>query len=666
MKEHKDIHKLVRVDQVMQLYARLPVAAVVNVILSTILLFAQRPVINDTLLFAWWGAVVLITALRSLLGFRFRQSAATSIDIETWASRFFAGTVVNGIAWGCAGFLLYPEQGVTHQLVLIFTLAGLTSGALATLGSVWRDVVVFLLAVLIPVILRFLLIGSKIYVGMAAMVLVYLIALLWISRDMHNTILEVLTLRTTDIRHEAKLLESEEKYRNVVERSKDGIGIIQDGRVKFANKPLAGMAGYTVEEITGTPFADYIHPDELPKVADRYRRRMAGENMPTIYETKGLHKDGREVPMELNVGIIPFHNKPAELVIVRDTTDRKQAEEALRESEDRYRALFNHASDYIFIVDPAHEDNPIILDVNEYACAKHGYTREELIGQNFSIINDKDNQEEITDKTMRILAGEILNYESVHVRKDGSKFPVEVSARLIKIKEEPVMIAIVRDITDRKQAEERIKTALLEKELLLKEIHHRVKNNLQIISSFLSLQSGYINDKETREVFRKSQERVRAMAIIHEKLYQSKDLLKIDFSEYIDTLTKYLFVAYSSTPGQIQLKTEIEDISMNLKTAIPLGLIINELVSNSLKHAFPGGKKGVVKVQLKKNKDKNFDFILVISDSGVGLPGDINFRDSGSLGMVLVNTLVKQLRGKVEHQPGKGTRFAVKFKQLEQ
>lgn len=660
----QETHQLVRVDQVMQLYSRFPIAAVVTLCLSTILLFTQRPVIDFTILIAWWGIIIIITALRLLLVSRFRRAASQSINIETWAARFLTGTVFAGLAWGAAGFLLFPEQGLANQLILIFTLSGLASAAVTTLGADWDNITLFLCTLLIPPILRFLLFGGILFPMMALMTLIYLISLLLIARDTNKTITEVLILRTTDITQEAKLLESEAKYRNVVERSNDGIGIIQDRHLKYANEQLAAIAGYRAKEMIGTSFLKFMHPDELNMVADRYNRRMAGEDVPSIYETAAIHKNGQKIPIELNVGIIPYQNKPGELVIVRDITDRKQAEAALRESEDRYRALFSHASDFIFIVDPIVEDEPVIADVNEYACAKYGYDREELIGKPYSIINDEENQEDITDKTVRILAGEILNFESLHVRKDGHRFPVEVSARLIKIKEKPVMITIVRDITERKHADEQIKAALLEKEILLKEIHHRVKNNLQVISSLLNLQSKYTGEKQVVEVFKKSQERIRAMAIAHEKLCHSDDLSQIDFRDYIGSLITYLFEAYSFIPGQVQLKIEIEEISVNLETAIPLGLIINELVANSLKHAFPGEKKGEIHVELKESEDSVFDYIMMISDNGVGLPGSIDFQESGSLGMVLVGTLIKQLHGVIDYETKNGTHFTIKFKRI--
>ncbi len=648
----------------MQLYSRLPISAVVAIILATVLLFTQRPVIPHGTLFGWWTGVIVIALLRLLLLYGYRHIQTPTITIETWAAWFLVGTTLSGLSWGAAGFLLLPEHDLMRQSILVFTLSGLASSSVTTLGSVWLDISIFLITMLAPLTLRFFFLGGALYHIMGAMTLMYLSALLLIARNTNNIILEVLRLRSGDIIQETKLLESEAKYRNVVERSNDGIGVIQDGQIIYLNERLAGMVGYIAEQIIGTSFVSHVHPSELPTLLERYRKRTGGENVPAIYESVMLHRDGREVHVEVNVGVIPYQNRPAELVIVRDISERKQVQDALRESEDRYRALFNHASDYIFIVDPLQADTPIILDVNEYACIKHGYSREELIGKPYSIVNEKDTDDEITDKTLRILAGEILNFESIHIRKDGYKFPVEVSARLIKVKEKPIMISIVRDITERKQAEELIKAALKEKEILLKEIHHRVKNNLQIISSLLSLQARYNGDMRTGEVFRNSQERIRAMAIAHEKLYQSKDLSQIDFCDYISTLITYLFDSYSLKAGQVELKTRIENIFINLETAIPLGLIVNELVSNSLKHAFPGERKGIIQVGLGKCADERYDYTMVISDNGVGLRPGIDFQGGGSLGMVLVESLVKQLHGVMEVESSSGVSFTIKFKKI--
>jgi len=218
------------------------------------------------------------------------------------------------------------------------------------------------------------------------------------------------------------------------------------------------------------------------------------------------------------------------------------------------------------------------------------------------------------------------------------------------------------DITQRKQAEEQIKASLREKEVLLKEIHHRVKNNLQIISSLLNLQSRNIKDRQLLDMFRESQNRIKSMALIHERLYQSKDLARIDFLEYIRNLAAHLFRSYCINSDAIKLKIDVENVALGIDTAIPCGLIINELVSNSLKYAFPAGAEGEVRIHLRPASDSKY--LLIVSDSGVGLPQDLDIRSTTSLGLRLVSTLTDQLGGTIEIQNSGGTEFRITFSEV--
>jgi two-component sensor histidine kinase len=222
--------------------------------------------------------------------------------------------------------------------------------------------------------------------------------------------------------------------------------------------------------------------------------------------------------------------------------------------------------------------------------------------------------------------------------------------------------ALQVEIAERKRAEEQIKASLGEKEVLLKEVHHRVKNNLQVVSSMLQLQSKNIKDKETVEMFQESRNRVRSMALVHERLYQSKDLAKVDFAKYIRSLANYLCRSYGVNTNVIQLRTNLHDVSLGVDTAIPCGLILNELVSNSLKHAFPDGREGEIHIELRS--DDNDKFTLMVSDNGVGLLEDLDFRNTESLGLQLVNTLVNQLEGTIELDRRDGTAFKITFSEI--
>jgi len=220
-------------------------------------------------------------------------------------------------------------------------------------------------------------------------------------------------------------------------------------------------------------------------------------------------------------------------------------------------------------------------------------------------------------------------------------------------------IALQRSIV-----EETIKESLEEKKVLLREIHHRVKNNMQIISSLLNLQSQHVDELETQDVLQESQGRVRSMAMIHETLYQSPSLTRIDFKDYIDKLTSHLFYTYGVRNNDIEQVLEVKDVKMNIDTAIPCGLIINELVTNSLKYAFPeseGNSKGMIKIELNQIKDQ---FKLVVLDNGVGLPSHIQPETTETLGLQLVNNLVKQIEGSLKIDRTLGTSFTIIFKEL--
>src|SRR4030095_902107 len=218
---------------------------------------------------------------------------------------------------------------------------------------------------------------------------------------------------------------------------------------------------------------------------------------------------------------------------------------------------------------------------------------------------------------------------------------------------------ILIDVTERKITERKISQSLKEKELLLKEIHHRVKNNLQVVSSLLKLQSGYVKDNPSYDILLDSQNRVRSMALVHQKLYQSKDFSQIDFSEYLKQLTVHLSHAFKPKNHDVEIEIKAGKVNLSIDHAIPCGLIINELVSNSLKYAFTETKPGKIKIELLESKDNTFS--LTVSDNGIGLPENIDFRKTTSLGLQLVNTLVGQIDGSIEMENHQGACFNIKF-----
>lgn len=214
------------------------------------------------------------------------------------------------------------------------------------------------------------------------------------------------------------------------------------------------------------------------------------------------------------------------------------------------------------------------------------------------------------------------------------------------------------EVTERKHAEERQNKAVREKEVLLQEIHHRVKNNMTVISSLLKLQADKVKDEYYKELFSESINRIKTMALIHEKLYRSDDLARIVFSDYLKDVMDNIVGSYGINARKVHFRKELETVILPLDTSIPCGLIVNELLSNSLKYAYPEGRSGEIRVSLRKNNGK---IELTVGDDGVGLPADMDFRNTGSLGLNIVNALVKQIRGEIQLYREQGTEFIITF-----
>ncbi|KYK31667.1 MAG: PAS domain S-box protein [Theionarchaea archaeon] len=305
-------------------------------------------------------------------------------------------------------------------------------------------------------------------------------------------------------------------------------------------------------------------------------------------------------------------------------------------------------SNLLFLVK---EDGTISL-ANHAALHLLGYSENELVGQPFRRVVAEHEWEKTEEYPLEREG--MSNEEILFKTKDGRMIPVLLSISVIrKDKRDLGMVCVGSDLTDRKQVEEAHK-----KELLLKEIHHRVKNNMQIISSLLSLQSQYIRNEMYREMLKESQNRIKSMALIHEKLYQSRDLENIDSKEYIMDMVNKLVRSYGAT--YIAVTVEVEDVSLGVDIAVPCGLIINELASNCLKHAFPDGK-GEITVVLR-SVDGTIE--LTVADNGVGIPEDIDFRNAETFGLRLVTMLVEdQLCGTIRLARRKGTEFYITFKE---
>ncbi|MBE9529267.1 MAG: PAS domain S-box protein, partial [Proteobacteria bacterium] len=360
---------------------------------------------------------------------------------------------------------------------------------------------------------------------------------------------------------------------------------------------------------------------------------------------------------------VPFrsHGRKHLLVMIDDISERKAAENALKKSEASLKRAQELTHIGSFAVDPdtlhvtGTEEMFRLFSIPEKA--EKGATFE-----SFAETFHPDDLEQNSTLFQRALEfGEEWDVEHRIICPDGKEKWVHALGEAITDESGTVVeiIGTVQDITERKSVEEAIKKSLAEKEVLLKEVHHRVKNNLQVISSILNLQSGYITDESLLSIFKESQDRIKSMALIHEKLYRSNELTSIDFQEYVETLSATLFCSYAL--GQnVKFSVDVADVRMDVDVAVQLGLLLNELCSNAMKHAFPDNRPGELTIKLGATEDKGL-YMLSVADDGVGLPDDFDIESTTSMGVRLIGAMVTQLEGTLKIERTDGTKFEITF-----
>ena len=346
------------------------------------------------------------------------------------------------------------------------------------------------------------------------------------------------------------------------------------------------------------------------------------------------------------------------LAIIRAAINNREVRksyEKLQESKKTYQSILNTINDAVYIIDPQIK----FLEVNQGALDMYGYSKQEIIGESLNMLSapDKNDMEEIVNAGFRALDGEHQTFEFWGKRKNGEIFPKEIKLNKGIYFGQDVVVAVARDITLRKEDEKRLKKSVDEKEAMVQEVHHRVKNNMQVVSSLLGLQSMYLEDDKVQNALQESQNRVQSMAMVHEKLYQSKNLSSVDMEDYMHQITQHLLDNYQLESNKIITNIQTEKVEMDIKTASPLGLIINELITNSIKYAFPDGE-GEITLKICLIDDC---YHLTVADDGVGLPDDFQLDETKTLGLQLVNRLVRQIDGSIELGDARATEFIIKF-----
>ena len=467
-------------------------------------------------------------------------------------------------------------------------------------------------------------------------------------------------------RMETRIQESEERFRLAFEDAATGMTLVDlDGRFMKVNRSLCEIVGYSSAELTTLTFPEITHPDDLETDLEYVRRLLSEEIRTYQFQKRYIHKQGHSVWIQLNVSLVrDTKDRPQYFIAqIQDISDRKEMETRMQESEERFRLAFEVAATgmTMFAVD-GH-----FLKANRSLCDILGYTDVELTELTFQDITHPEDLETGTRYIHQLLAKEIRScqFQKRYIHKQGHSIWVLISISLVRdLQDRPqYFIAQIQDISDRKKAEIELTKSLQDKEVMLQEIHHRVKNNLQVICSLLNLQSRYLKEEKIIRAFTETQNRVKSMALVHQQLYQSDNLSEIVLASYVRQLIGNLSRAYSVT-SQIEYHLEIGDFELDLDTAVPCGLIINEIVTNAIKYAFTAKQRGEISIHARANSENNL--ALTIEDNGVGLKPDYDPETSKSLGLRLVKSLTEQLQGKLDiiSSQDSGTKFEFVFNRI--
>jgi PAS domain S-box-containing protein len=470
------------------------------------------------------------------------------------------------------------------------------------------------------------------------------------------------------------LLQSERKYRHLLDTLQEGVWALdREAKTSFVNPRMAAMLGYTPEEMAGKSLFAFM--DERGVDLARLHLQRRSQGIREQHDFEFLTKNGERIYAALETG--PLLDEDGRyagaLAGIIDITPRRRMEEALRASEEKFRSVIEQTGDGIVLVD----EKGVVVEWNHGAERITGLPRNSVLSTlvwdvQHRMATDSMRTPEAYERLKTMVADFLRTQDASWMHRiwektirlpDGRQRTIQAVVFPVRIERGSLTGAIFRDVTDNKEAEGRLKSVLAEKELLLKEVYHRVKNNFQIVASLLNIQSQQIEDPRTLLIFKESRDRVRTMSMIHERLYRSESLSGIDFGEYVRTLAIELFHSYGTDPSRVTLRVDARDVSLGLDSAIPCGLIVNELVTNCLKYAFPDGwdKKGLIEISIRRT-DKG-DVRLVVADNGRGLPENLDIHMTKTLGLQLVMLLSEQqLHGKLKVDRRTGTRYVVEFK----
>lgn len=459
---------------------------------------------------------------------------------------------------------------------------------------------------------------------------------------------------------QSELKETESRYKALFENSSDALFIVDFiGTILDVNTTACIRLEYSREELIGMKVTDLDTVNNARQVSQRIEQIV--DTGISLFETEHITRTGKIIAVEINNSVIEYDGNPAILSVARDITERKIVKRALLESEERFRLFADNITDIIYFISL----NPdTVLYVNPAFEGILGIPPDEILldpRRYFDYIHPDDRQENAM-VFERLIKGEIPYVEHTYrfIKKTGET--IWLHDRIYVIKSEggiPSQISIIsKDITEGRLLEEKQLSDLIEKETLLKEIHHRVRNNMQIISSLLSLQAEKEENPAVKVMLHENINRIRTIALVHQLLYQSKNLKKIHYQEYMRLFANSLLQLYQVDHDRISLILDVGDIEIDIITAVPLGLILNEMVSNSVKYAFPDDRKGIIRIQLLEKYNR---YVLKFCDNGVGMADPGILAHPESLGIQMIQGLSKQIKGSLLINEGQGVEYILEF-----
>ena len=462
-----------------------------------------------------------------------------------------------------------------------------------------------------------------------------------------------------------KIKESEKNYRDLFELSPEPMMLFCLDTYEFLNVNQAAITnyGYSKEEFLSMTLLDIKPEGEVISAKNVIQETRHAKNITLQGEHRHVKKNGDIIFVEVTGSSLEFEGRYVRIALARDVTEKRREEERLKLLE----SVITHSTEAVVILEaePDKKEGRRILYVNQAFTNMTGYSSDEVTGKTLHFLNGpKTDQDQLNKLRQSMKKWEICEVEFINYKKDGTSFWINTAMVPVAKGDGGYShwVAIGRNITDQKMYEEELQTSIQEKEVLLSEIHHRVKNNLAVISGMMQLQAFDEKNREVQLRLYDSIFRIQTMATIHELLYQSESFSQLMFSDIIEKLVKGVNDTLESGKD-IDLVIDKEEIELNINQAIPCSLIINEVITNIYKHAFTGRDHGRLNVKISEENGK---VILKIADDGVGLPDNFNIDDSGSLGMHIIKILVRQLEGTYSFESDKnGTEFNFVFKKVQ-